>query len=165
MNRSTFQLWNIAMMSCKYHGIIMSHINGILTVYLIDCLGEQQGKYQSSTLVAFCEGSPAVNYSHKGPVIPKVFPCHDIVIWVRSWNCGCLVTWFCYQLIAKPGIKTAAVPWPDPYIGTELVSWFKIRMRQGQSTFPIECWGVGDFCGPGHWCVVFCMLSCVFSGA
>ena len=35
-------------------------------------------------------------------------------IWVRSRNCGCLVTWFCYQLIAKPGDKTAAVPWPDP---------------------------------------------------
>ena len=26
-------------------------------------------------------------------------------IWVRSRNCGCLVTWFCYQLIAKPGIR------------------------------------------------------------
>ena len=37
------------------------------------------------------------------------------MIWVRSRNCGCLVTWFCYQLIAKPGNKTAAVPWPDPY--------------------------------------------------
>ena len=35
-------------------------------------------------------------------------------IWVRSWNCVCLVTWFCYQLIAKPGNKMAAV-WPDPY--------------------------------------------------
>ena len=32
-----------------------------------------------------------------------------MVIWVRSRNCGCLVSWFCYQLIAKPGIKTAAV--------------------------------------------------------
>ena len=21
----------------------------------------------------------------------------SILIWVRSWNCGCLVTWFCYQ--------------------------------------------------------------------
>ena len=36
-------------------------------------------------------------------------------IWVRSRNCGCLVTWFCYQLIAKPGNKTATVSWPDPY--------------------------------------------------
>ena len=26
-----------------------------------------------------------------------------------------LLTWFCYQLIAKPGNKTAAVSWPDPY--------------------------------------------------
>ena len=34
--------------------------------------------------------------------------------WVRSWRWGCLVTWFCYQLIAKPGNKTAPPPWPDP---------------------------------------------------
>ena len=40
-------------------------------------------------------------------------------IWVRSRNCGCLVTWFCYQLIAKPGNKTATVSWPDPYIHTK----------------------------------------------
>ena len=38
-----------------------------------------------------------------------------LIIWVRSRNCGCLVTWFCYQLIAKPGNKTAAFSWPDPY--------------------------------------------------
>ena len=37
-------------------------------------------------------------------------------IWVRLRNCGCLVTWFCYQLIAKPGNKAATVSWPDPYI-------------------------------------------------
>ena len=40
------------------------------------------------------------------------------LIWVRSRNCGCLVTWFCYQLIAKPGNKTATVPCPDPYYVT-----------------------------------------------
>ena len=37
------------------------------------------------------------------------------VIWFRSRNCDCLVTWFNYQLIAKPGNKTATVPWADPY--------------------------------------------------
>ena len=49
-----------------------------------------------------------------------------IYIWVRSRNCGCLVTWFCYQLIAKPGNKTAAVSWPDPYIYMQYslhISW------------------------------------------
>ena len=39
-----------------------------------------------------------------------------IYIWVRSRNCGCLVTWFCYQLIAKPGNKTGTDSWPDPYM-------------------------------------------------
>ena len=46
-------------------------------------------------------------------------------MWVKSRNCGCLVTWFCYQLIAKPGNKTAAVPWPDPY-GMELDAALRI---------------------------------------
>ena len=40
----------------------------------------------------------------------------------RSWNCGCLVTWFCYQLIAKPGNKTAAVSWPDPYASVQHIN-------------------------------------------
>ena len=39
-----------------------------------------------------------------------------IFIWVRSRRCGCLVTWFCYQMIAKPGNKTAAPSWPDPSV-------------------------------------------------
>ena len=50
-----------------------------------------------------------------------------IGIWVRSRNCGCFVTWFCYQLIAKPGNKTTTVSWPDPYIeryaAHTVVSW------------------------------------------
>ena len=40
-------------------------------------------------------------------------------IWVRSRNCGCLVTWFCYQLIAKPGNKTATVLLPHPYMNIQ----------------------------------------------
>ena len=31
-----------------------------------------------------------------------------------SCRCVCLVTWFCYRLIAKPGDKTASPPWPGP---------------------------------------------------
>ena len=36
-------------------------------------------------------------------------------IWVRWWRCSCFVTWFCYQLIAKPGNKTTAPAWPDSH--------------------------------------------------
>ena len=43
------------------------------------------------------------------------------MIWVRSRRCGCLVTWFCYHLIAKPGNKTAAPSWPDPYVHVFLI--------------------------------------------
>ena len=51
----------------------------------------------------------------------KMFNWQHFVHWkqgymVRSRNCGCLVTWFCYQLIAKPGNKTATVSLPDPYV-------------------------------------------------
>ena len=39
----------------------------------------------------------------------------SVIIWFRSHSCGHLSTWFCYQLIAKPGNKTAAATWPGPY--------------------------------------------------
>ena len=45
-------------------------------------------------------------------------PASVFIIWVRSGRCDCLVTWFCYQLIAKPGSKTAAPSWPGPYVFT-----------------------------------------------
>ena len=57
------------------------------------------------------------------------------MIWAESQNCGCLVTWFCYQLIANPGNKTAIVPWPDPY-------WYAViknHKRPFQNTELIIC--------------------------
>ena len=48
-------------------------------------------------------------------------------IWVRSQRCGCLVTWFCYQLIAKPGNKIAAPSRPDPYTSLGL-NELKLRL-------------------------------------
>ena len=60
-------------------------------------------------------------------------PC---TIWVRSRNCGSLVTWFCYQLIAKPGHKTAAVLWPDPYsLSTSTLHYYYlIQYRHPEAT-------------------------------
>ena len=45
---------------------------------------------------------------------------HSQVIWIRSLRCVCLVNWFCYQLIAKPGNKTDTLPWPDPLYCTQI---------------------------------------------
>ena len=44
-------------------------------------------------------------------------------IWLRSWRYNRLVTWFCYQLIAKPGNKTATPPWPDPLLSIPRFCW------------------------------------------
>ena len=58
-------------------------------------------------------------------------------IWVRSRNCGCLVTWFCYQLIAKPDNKTAAVSWPNPYDANLVVlAQIHYKLSYGQAEFP-----------------------------
>ena len=44
------------------------------------------------------------------------------MIWVGLRSCGCLVTWFWYQMIAKPGNKTATPPWP-PHMQKEPSSY------------------------------------------
>ena len=58
--------------------------------------------------------------------------CATLVLymWVGSRNCGCLVAWICYQLMAKPGSRTATVPWPDPY-----VSLFTVYMMHRLSVY------------------------------
>ena len=43
-----------------------------------------------------------------------------------SQRCGCLVACFCYHLIAKPGNKTAAPSWPDPYVFSIIICVFFI---------------------------------------
>ena len=74
-------------------------------------------------------------------------------IFVRSWRCGCLVTWFCYQLIAKPGNNTVTPPWPGPYrISTHMKDYtrwvrlhcigFKIYVRRLRGTKDI-IWYLG----------------------
>ena len=87
-----------------------------------------------------------------------------IYIWVRSRNWGCLVTWFCYQLIAKPGNKTAAVPWPDPYVVWKIhISFFlsctcrspvtssRNIIRSSASQWPLSSvsWGESSISGSG----------------
>ena len=50
--------------------------------------------------------------------------------WVESYGCSCLVTWFCYQLIAKPDNKAAASSWPDPCMGSTLGEGVEIPVNE-----------------------------------
>ena len=83
-----------------------------------------------------------------------------LCIWVRSRNCGCLVTWFCYQLISKQGNKTAAVSWPDPYVLgilyvtfpwlATVITWSTLGLlwcRHSRVHCPSECWCPCRACG------------------
>ena len=80
-------------------------------------------------------------------------------IWVRSQNCGCLVTWFCYQLIAKPGNKTATVLWPDPFADLEFchpclylyVSWHLMVLSHQQSQCWLQRYDYQKLCVGFHW--------------
>ena len=97
-------------------------------------------------------------------------------IWVRSRNCGCLVNWFCYQLIAKPGNKTATVSWPDPYTyGTvtrrersvsDMLTWMKYYINKSfftlflhPSYFCLQCEVFHFVIGLNYWNICACCIS------
>ena len=55
--------------------------------------------------------------THRQPAYADARPWGQIRIRVKSRNWGCLVTWFCYQLIVNPGKKKkASISWPDPFV-------------------------------------------------
>ena len=111
------------------------HSQGILNFWLLyslfNCLFWLTTNEQSSILL----GGPFwVSYTWSAENISVSWPNHEN-IWARSRNSGCLVTWFCYQLIAKPGNKTATVSWPNPYtiVYSSLLKFDGIRAVPGMS--------------------------------
>ena len=59
-----------------------SQITSVMNVYSTICSGADQGKYQSSMLLAFVRGIHQwlVNSPHKGPVMQRMFPFDDITM-------------------------------------------------------------------------------------
>ena len=74
-----------------------------------------QGMLKISILYTSLKLTAVVSYVSQGQTSSHL-PWKFVWIWVRvrSRKCGCPVTGFCYQLIAKPVNNTAALPWPDP---------------------------------------------------
>ena len=113
--------WNGHILNLTYlhcNDVIMSvkHLKSPSSQLFTKPFVQVQIKENSSTSLVFVRAIHQwpVNSKHQRPVTRKKFSFLDAIMWVRSRNCGCLFTWFCYQLIAKPGNKTATVPWPDP---------------------------------------------------
>ena len=114
------QLWNVDV-SCDLlvGNTQTSHFTSISWLVNLTLTGYQQPWYWPtvSILTSVREGLKChPTKLHFINIKRSVVRSLKIYTWVGSRNCGCLVTWFCYQLIAKPGNKTAAVSWPDPYI-------------------------------------------------
>ena len=69
-------------------------------------------------------------------------------IWVGSLSCGCLVAWFCYQLMATPGNRAAAVSLPDPYVH---LLWILGHCWLGGGLSPALCLAAAlSQCWPGQ---------------
>ena len=67
-------------------GVMASQIICVSMVYLIVCPGAVQRKHQSSASLAFVWGIRRwpVNFPHKGPLTPKVFPFDDVIMYNRD---------------------------------------------------------------------------------
>ena len=75
-----------------------------------------------------------------GQVMKVQLSCY-LALLVKSRRCGYLVTWFCYQLIAKPGNKTATPPQPDPYNKVPKWNWARYLSLVPSSQQDKDCAG------------------------
>ena len=68
--------------------MMASQITSVAIVYSIVCSGADQRKHQSSTSLAFVREIHRwpVNSPHKGPVMRKMFPFHDIVMYLPHYK-------------------------------------------------------------------------------
>ena len=78
-----------------------------------DCHGASEISLKDVCKIGQNQTTVKHNKAQTGYIFQVPFKVQSI--WVRSRRCGCLATWFCYQLIAKPSNKTAAPSWPDLY--------------------------------------------------
>ena len=112
MTKKLFFLFNFTIMNSEFLIIVYSVF---LPPYLKLLLWHPSFKridniynYKSSVLCKKC-AQLGVSSAHNRFL-------HKTVKTVKPWRCGCLATWFCYQLIAKPGNKTATPLWVDPLL-------------------------------------------------
>ena len=82
-------------------GAIASQITSLTIAYSIVFLGADQRKHQSSASLAFVWGIHRwpVNSPHKGPVMRKMFPFDDVIMWWLSTNYNAAFNESCDHLV------------------------------------------------------------------
>ena len=61
-----------------------------------------------------CDGH-VISWTHVTFPAYVLWDIFCITIKIQLQRCACLVTWFCYQMIAKKGNKIGTPSWPDSY--------------------------------------------------
>ena len=93
----------ISMCAAHYSDVIMSMMASQITSFLIVCStvcsGTDQRKHQSSASLAFVWGihQSLVDSPHKGPVMWKMFPFDDVIMW---WPGPHLALNICYYWVS-----------------------------------------------------------------
>ena len=131
-------------------GAMASQITSLTIVYSIVYSVADKRKYQTSALLAFVWGihrSP-VNSPHKGPVTGKMFPFHDVIMWVQeSANATCrlksllsnYIHWKVWDktIYSFPSVNVATVAilvfsshiyWPGDYLS--VLGWKLIHVSK-----------------------------------
>ena len=67
------------------HQVVPYQTTGHSTVYLNSLFRLTSKKHQIPALLVLCEGNPPVDSPHKGPVMLKAFPCHDVIMAQGTW--------------------------------------------------------------------------------
>ena len=136
---STFEIWNINLLNLRYYySVWASHVlvweESFQKCAIVLKKYDIERKIWNEIKDGWWIPIPNVYTSVSRLIIgfhPANERCHYISHWlctnlesalclvikytIRPWRCSCLVTWFCYHLIAKPGNKTASPSWPDSY--------------------------------------------------
>ena len=121
---NTIALWSYWYLPAKvsftgFYGTIMQPVETEPRFHT-PCSGVKMDTFYPRSSLDVMHGNKNIQYllekrcSQPWKYCYQSLPNFKILVWVRSWKCGSLVTWFFDQLIAKPGNTTAASPWPDP---------------------------------------------------
>ena len=100
-----------------------TYTRGIIKLRYTSSLGDSWWKICETKPCLFWKSPPWCRCAHDSCTVDSNTKHLNISPWypwiiphrVRPWKCSCLVTWFCYQLSAKPGNKIATPPGHDQY--------------------------------------------------
>ena len=107
--------------------VMASQITSVSIVYLTVCSGADQRKHQSSASLAFVGGIHRwpMNSPHKLPEIRKMFPFHDVIMWVECLGMQANPNKFQMMFKSPMSTEPISIIWKGNTVITS-ESWVKV---------------------------------------